>query len=51
MEEFELENELSIPNYHEEFRKKLIKIKKLRVRSMSCADEVLISKKYVPRLK
>jgi len=51
MEEFELENELSVPNYHEEFRTKLNKIKKTRNRSMSCADEVLLSKKYVPRLK
>ena len=51
MEEFELENELSVPNYHEEFRKKLIKIKKGRMRSMSCADEILFSKNYVPKLK
>lgn len=51
MEEFELENELLIPNYHEDFKKKLNKIKKHRIRSMSCADEVLFSKKYVPRLK
>lgn len=51
MEEFELENELSVPNYHEEFRKKLNKIKKRRDRSMSCTDEVLFSKKYVPKLK
>lgn len=51
MEEFEFENELSVPNYHEEFRKKLNKIKKARMRSMSCADEILFSNKYVPKLK
>ncbi len=51
MEEFELENEFSLQNYHEQFRIKLNKIKKQRNRSMSNADVVLFSKKYVPRLK